>query len=227
MQAAIERCKSTVTDILKSAGEARGDAPIVTTVNAFLADIAKEWQDATPSANLHYDEHVRRRRAHRRGLDAQAARLQPAGQRVRSLAGLDPIDSAHIEGDTLWLEVRDLGPGFAEDILEHLGTPYQSTKGRGGGLGLFLVVNVVRKLGGSVSARNHPEGGAVVTLRLPLEASRLDARAPWPMTRPTSPPPARGRGRRRELFPHAEALVRAARLSGHHGRRITMSSSSC
>ncbi len=55
MQAAIDRCKSTVTGILKSAGEARGDAPIVTTVNAFLGEIAKEWHDATPSANLNYE----------------------------------------------------------------------------------------------------------------------------------------------------------------------------
>jgi recombination protein RecA len=62
------------------------------------------------------------------------------------------------------------------EMLERLGTPYHSTKGRGGGLGLFLVVNVVRKLGGSVSARNRPEGGAVVTLNLPLETLKIGAR---------------------------------------------------
>ena len=67
------------------------------------------------------------------------------------------------------LEVRDAGKGFTQEILEHLGTPYQSTKGRGGGLGLFLVVNVVRKLGGSVTARNLSEGGAIVSLSIPLE----------------------------------------------------------
>jgi len=77
--------------------------------------------------------------------------------------------TAKHEEDTLSLEVRDAGAGFAPEILEHLGTPYQSTKGRGGGLGLFLVVNVVRKLGGSVSARNLPGSGAAVTLSLPLQ----------------------------------------------------------
>jgi two-component system sensor histidine kinase RegB len=79
------------------------------------------------------------------------------------------------EGDTLLLEVKDAGPGFASEILEHLGTPYQSTKTRGGGLGLFLVVNVVRKLGGSVTARNLPEGGALVSLRLPLGTLTIGA----------------------------------------------------
>ncbi|TIV13046.1 MAG: HAMP domain-containing histidine kinase, partial [Mesorhizobium sp.] len=66
--------------------------------------------------------------------------------------------------------VKDRGPGFDKDILAGLGQPYMSSKGRpGGGLGLFLVFNVVRKLGGDVSARNMEEG-ACVTLSLPLAA---------------------------------------------------------
>ena len=63
------------------------------------------------------------------------------------------------------LRVHRRGPGFAPAMLAQLGKPYQSSKGRpGGGLGLFLVVNVARTLGGSVAAHNRPEGGAEVTL---------------------------------------------------------------
>ena len=40
--------------------------------------------------------------------------------------------------------------------------------------GLFLVVNVARTLGGKVSARNRPEGGAEVTLTLPLASIILE-----------------------------------------------------
>lgn len=36
-------------------------------------------------------------------------------------------------------------------------------------------MNVVRTLGGTVSARNPPQGGAVVTISLPLSAIALDA----------------------------------------------------
>ena len=68
-------------------------------------------------------------------------------------------------------------------MLAQLGKPYQSSKGRpGGGLGLFLVVNVARTLGGSVSARNRPEGGAAVTLRLPLAAITLEENEPWKLS---------------------------------------------
>jgi two-component system sensor histidine kinase RegB len=168
MQAAIERCKTIVTGILKSAGEARGDVPVVTTVNMFISDIVREWQETSPGANLQY--------ANVFGADVQIVTDSALKQIVFNLldnafeASPDwmQLTAAH-EEDTLVLEVRDAGKGFPPEILEHLGAPYQSTKGRGGGLGLFLVVNVVRKLGGSVAARNLAEGGAVVSLRLPLE----------------------------------------------------------
>ena len=59
-------------------------------------------------------------------------------------------------------------PGFAPEMLERLGTPYQSSKGTPGrGLGLFLAVNVARTLGGQIAAQNVP-GGAQVTITLPL-----------------------------------------------------------
>jgi two-component system sensor histidine kinase RegB len=169
MQAAIERCKAIVTGILKSAGEARGDAPTITTVNTFLGDIVKEWQAAMPGATLRYrnllDEDV--------SIVADSTLKQIVFNLLDNAFEASPhwIQlTATREGETLSLEVRDAGAGFPPEMLEHLGTPYQSTKGRGGGLGLFLVVNVVRKLGGSVTARNLAERGAAVSLSLPLQA---------------------------------------------------------
>jgi two-component system sensor histidine kinase RegB len=84
------------------------------------------------------------------------------------------LEVAH-EGDTLKLIISDSGPGFPAEMLAQLGKPYQSSKGRpGAGLGLFLVSNVARTLHGSVSAHNRPEGGAIVTLTLPLGSITLD-----------------------------------------------------
>jgi two-component system sensor histidine kinase RegB len=83
-----------------------------------------------------------------------------------------------VEDDKLRLVVLDQGPGFAPAMLAHFGKPYQSTKARpGAGVGLFLVVNVARTLGGAVVARNRnqagEEGGAEVTLTIPLAAIAL------------------------------------------------------
>ena len=75
------------------------------------------------------------------------------------------------DGEMLVIEIADRGPGFDPEMLETIGQPYRSTKGRpGGGLGLFLLVNVVRKLGGLVSADNRDTGGAVVRITLPIAA---------------------------------------------------------
>jgi two-component system sensor histidine kinase RegB len=85
---------------------------------------------------------------------------------------------ASVEDGTLVLTITDSGPGFAPAMLAQFGKPYQSSKGRpGGGLGLFLVVNVARTLGGSVSAKNRPEGGAEVKLTLPLASIALESEA--------------------------------------------------
>ena len=55
---------------------------------------------------------------------------------------------AQCDADALRIVVTDRGPGFSAAVLRHIGTPYQSTKGRpGGGLGLFLSMNVARTPG--------------------------------------------------------------------------------
>ena len=76
---------------------------------------------------------------------------------------------AHAVGDT-WLDltVTDTGPGFTDDALEHALDPFFTTKGEeGSGLGLSMVYDLVKLLGGRVTLANTGTGGKV-TLRLPL-----------------------------------------------------------
>ncbi|CAA2143553.1 ATP-binding protein [Hyphomicrobium sp. ghe19] len=180
MQAAVKRCKSILTGVLLSAGEARGEAPRVTTVNTFVNELVEEWRGARSPASLDY-------------TNAFGADLPIVSDSTLKQVVFNVIDNAYdsspawigvfVEriGDALAIRVSDRGPGFAPQMLAQFGKPYQSSKGRpGGGLGLFLVVNVIRKLGGSVSAANRPQehgGGATVTLKLPLAALALGARS--------------------------------------------------
>ncbi|MCZ0734458.1 ATP-binding protein [Phreatobacter sp. AB_2022a] len=176
MEAAVQRCKSIVTGILLSAGDARGEAPRVTTVNRFLDELVAEWRGARAVTTLSYQN----------GFGEDVPVVSDSALKQVLFSVLDNALEASPDwlrfvvgrnGDTLVLRVSDAGPGFAPEMLARFGKPYHSTKGRpGGGLGLFLVVNVVRKLGGVASARNGPNGGAVVTLELPLATLTMGGR---------------------------------------------------
>lgn len=69
------------------------------------------------------------------------------------------------------LEVMDSGPGIAADALPRLFEPFFSTREGGLGLGLSLCETLASGMGGSLTARNAPEGGAVFTLTLPLKGA--------------------------------------------------------
>jgi two-component system C4-dicarboxylate transport sensor histidine kinase DctB len=69
---------------------------------------------------------------------------------------------------TLTIAVRDNGPGIPADVLPRLFEPFFTTKEMGQGLGLGLAISssIARDCGGSLAARNAPDGGAVFALTL-------------------------------------------------------------
>ena len=77
---------------------------------------------------------------------------------------------AHVSGGMAHLTVRDNGPGLSEEAFSRLFEPFFTTKpaGEGLGLGLTLSAGILNENGGSLSASNHPDGGACFTLVLPL-----------------------------------------------------------
>nr|WP_298138571.1 ATP-binding protein [uncultured Pseudomonas sp.] len=72
----------------------------------------------------------------------------------------------HAEGIDLLL--RDSGPGFSAEALQRAREPFFTTKTSAQGLGLGLAIcdTLMRALGGELLFANHPEGGALLTVRL-------------------------------------------------------------
>lgn len=72
-----------------------------------------------------------------------------------------------------WLSVLcvDDGPGIDPAVLPRLFEPFTSTRldSRGTGLGLAVAEGIVREHGGTILARNDPDGGAVFEIMLPVE----------------------------------------------------------
>lgn len=78
---------------------------------------------------------------------------------------------AHQETSDVVIRVRDHGPGIPEEIMERLFEAFFTTKpqGQGLGLGLALSSEVISEMGGRLSVRNHPDGGAEFCIRLPRD----------------------------------------------------------
>jgi two-component system nitrogen regulation sensor histidine kinase GlnL len=73
---------------------------------------------------------------------------------------------------TIAVEVRDSGPGIAEDVLAKLATPFFTTRPTGTGLGLAVSRHWVARHGGSLQIESAPGAGTRVRVVLPLRAPR-------------------------------------------------------
>lgn len=98
-------------------------------------------------------------------IAANAIRHTPEGGRVEL--------RAERRGDRIRLAVRDTGSGIQEAHLPHVfdrfykADPSRHSSHSGSGLGLSIVRAIVQRHGGTVTAFNAPDGGAVFELMLP------------------------------------------------------------
>jgi PAS domain S-box-containing protein len=76
------------------------------------------------------------------------------------------------ETDHVTIAVCDRGPGFNPEELPRIFQPFFTRRRGGTGLGLSIVHRIVDEHGGTVTASNRGEGGAVVLVRLPTYRPR-------------------------------------------------------
>ncbi|CAN7418774.1 sensor histidine kinase [Rhizobium sp. LjRoot258] len=73
-----------------------------------------------------------------------------------------------LEKEKAELRVADTGDGIPEERLSSIFEPFYTTKQAGTGLGLSIARAIVETYGGTISADNRPEGGAIFRVALPL-----------------------------------------------------------
>ena len=83
-----------------------------------------------------------------------------------------------VEGEGAVLEIRDRGPGIPEAEREKVFEPFyrletsRSLETGGHGLGLSIARSIIRAHGGEITLFDHPEGGLVAQVTLPLADNR-------------------------------------------------------
>ncbi len=128
MQAQVQRCKSIVTRILLAAGETRGDAPVETTLHAFLDAVVGDWRTSRACDVLEYRNLCREdpRIVADTGLRQMAVlpglqhALQDPPVRRRTGFGLDPV---HVPGAG--------DPDFGRDRLQAGLKPFAAERRQG------------------------------------------------------------------------------------------------
>ncbi len=99
-------------------------------------------------------------------LNAEQA-IADGGGRIESRTSVRDQSGAR----QIAVEIRDTGPGISAAAMPRLFEPFYTTKevGKGTGLGLAITYGIIQEHGGQIVASNHPDGGAVFTVHLPVE----------------------------------------------------------
>jgi two-component system, LuxR family, sensor kinase FixL len=70
--------------------------------------------------------------------------------------------------DSIEIEVADTGPGLTPSVADRLFQPFVTTKPGGLGIGLSICRSIVDAHGGRLWVSDHPVGGIIFHVRLPM-----------------------------------------------------------
>jgi len=85
---------------------------------------------------------------------------------MRNAAEASPHGRVFVRAHEATIEVRDTGTGIPTTDLQKIFIPFFTTKAKGHGIGLALTHRIITQHGGTLTAGNAPDGGALFTIRL-------------------------------------------------------------
>lgn len=94
--------------------------------------------------------------------------MQPGGRLTVQTANLAE------QGEILF-SVRDTGPGIPNELREKIFDAFVTSKNTGTGLGLTITHDIIQQHHGRIEADNHPEGGAIFRVWLPVHMRKENA----------------------------------------------------
>jgi signal transduction histidine kinase len=85
---------------------------------------------------------------------------------MRNGAEAGPGGKVYVRTQGVVIEVRDSGPGIPASDMQKIFIPFFTTKAKGHGIGLALTHRIITQHGGTLTAANSSDGGAVFTIVL-------------------------------------------------------------
>lgn len=176
MQDQITRCKQALSVMSASAGELRAESGHITVLSDYLDEVINQWRSQQPGIklNLHINPLAPLEKSILAELTLTHALiniLNNAAEFTSLDKGIDLIVEPCDESDCVAIQIRDYGPGIAEDLMNKIGKMPIDDSNQGLGVGLFLTYSTIARLGGKIDISNAPTGGANVAIILPLVTS--------------------------------------------------------
>jgi two-component system sensor histidine kinase RegB len=166
IEAQLSRCKKILSEILIDSGKVRAEEARIAPVKEIFDDLIKEWSNSRKPQNLIYNF-------------SGETNKEIILDNILSQAFFNIFDNALEESpafisigvlvteDEVSLNVEDQGKGFNKEILKQIGKPNLTTK-NSSGLGLFLALNTLDRIGGKLEIKNLTDGAKVVAI-IPLK----------------------------------------------------------
>ncbi|MGS2743898.1 ATP-binding protein [Halomonas sp. LS-001] len=167
----VDTCKSRLQNLVAHADRRRMAEPEVRDAELWLAGVVQRWLVLRPDVSHHLQVSERRGRP---WLAVDATLDQALTNLLNNAADANPEGISirlDWQNDSVIIDIRDHGPGISMSIADQLGDTFVSTKSKGMGIGLFLTHATINRFGGGVSLYNHPDGGTLTEVTLPLGES--------------------------------------------------------
>ena len=164
----ISRCKSALSTLSASAGEARAESGGLVPIEYFLRDLIEYWQQQRSEAHIKCN--------FSNGNDqATIVNDQTLIQALVNIlnnaadASQEPlIMNARWDETDLTIDILDRGSGLKNQFDNRLYQPTTSQKEFGMGLGLFLAHATIQRLDGEITLADREGGGTRSRVRIPL-----------------------------------------------------------
>lgn len=170
----INRCKDILSSIARNAGQSRADEGQGLPLRVLLLELVERWRDTRPATEL--EVHIKDN-ADNPLVFSDRTLFQALQNLLDNAADASPERiTLHADWNARQLNImiRDYGEGMSEEVRQHVGQPFFTSKSdRGMGLGVYLTQVILGRFNGTLTLTNHLEGGTIATVNIPLKNLRI------------------------------------------------------
>jgi len=169
----VERCKASLQSLVHTAQDQAEIEDVAIPAEDFLNQLLDSWRSLCPEVTVTVQV----------ADDVGGTELKNTPSLTQALMNLlnnaaevsDAIDiEVSRQDSSLQIFLRDYGPGIPAELLEQIGHSLLRQSEHGMGLGLFLTHATIERIGGSIRLENHPGGGSVTQVSIPLHTAPND-----------------------------------------------------